>query len=66
MQEDNLIIPIQPEFKLHNVDHIWDNIINLHQKRMEDHQIAYNLNMRVEDVKDILEYIKKNKKDASK
>jgi cellulose biosynthesis protein BcsQ len=59
--EDNLLIPTKPEFKLHNSDPLWNHILDLHNRRMEDHQIAYNLNMRVEDVKDILEYIKKNK-----
>jgi len=64
--EDNLIkIPL-PVFKLHNSDPLWNHILDLHNRRMEDSHIAYNLNMRVEDIRDILEYIKKNKKDASK
>lgn len=59
--ENNLDkIPV-PEFKLHNSDPLWNHILDLHNRRMEDSHIAYNLNMTVETVKDILEYIKKNK-----
>jgi hypothetical protein len=65
MQEDNLIKITPPEFKLHNVDALWDNIISLHQRRMEASMIAFHLNMQEQDVKDIIQYVK-NKENASK
>ena len=63
--EDNLFIPPKPEFKIHNADPIWDRVIEMHRKRMEAHQIAYHMNMEVSLIKDIIEYVNKNK-DASK
>jgi cellulose biosynthesis protein BcsQ len=60
MPEDNLIIPIQPEFKLHNSDHIWDQVIELHRKRMNASHIAFHMNLELSLIKDILEYIKTN------
>ena len=63
--EDNLFIPPKPEFKIHNADPIWNQVIEMHRKRMEAHQIAYHMNMEVSLIKDIIEYVNKNK-DASK
>lgn len=59
--EDNLIIPTKPEFKIHNVDHIWDRVIEMHRKRMDASHIAFHMNIETSLVKDILEYIKTNK-----
>jgi hypothetical protein len=63
--ENNLLKVTPPEFKLHNVDHIWNQVIDLHHRRMDTSHIAYHMNMEESLVKDIIEYIKKNK-DASK
>ena len=58
--ENNLPkIPL-PEFKLHNVDHIWDQVIELHKRRMDVSHIAYHMNLEQSLIKDILEYVKKN------
>ena len=65
MQEDNLIKITPPEFKLHNVDRIWDTVVSLHQRRMDTSHIAYHMNMEESLVKDIIQYVKNNK-DASK
>jgi hypothetical protein len=63
--ENNLHKITPPEFKLHNVDHIWDQVIALHQRRMDPSHIAFHMNLEESLVKDIIEYINKNK-DASK
>jgi hypothetical protein len=58
--ENNLLKITPPEFKLHNVDHIWDQVIELHKRRMDASHIAFHMNLEQSLIKDILEYVKKN------